>query len=82
MTDTKTPTRSEAPLAALVLGAIGLVTAFLLASPGIPLIAGTIAVLCALYAMTQRGEKQIPNMAVIGLVLAVLGIVIGFIRAS
>ena len=82
MTDTKTPTRNEAPIAALVLGAVGLVTAVLLASPGIPLIAGTVAVLTALYAITQRGDKPIPNMAVIGLVLAILGIVVGFIRAS
>jgi len=82
MTDTQTPTRSEAPIAALVLGAVGLVTAFLLATPGIPLIAGTIAVLAGLYAITRRGEKPIPNMAVVGLVLAILGIVIGFIRAS
>jgi hypothetical protein len=82
MTDTKTPTRSEAPRAALVLGAVGLVTAVLLASPGFPLIAGTIAIFAALIAITQRGDKPVPPMATIGLVLAILGIVIGFIRAS
>ncbi|MDR6907466.1 putative membrane protein [Agromyces sp. 3263] len=82
MTDTKTPTRSEAPIAALVLGAVGLITALLSSAPGFPLVAGTIAVLAGLYTIVKRGDKPIPSMAPIGLVLAILGIAIAVIRAS
>jgi hypothetical protein len=77
MTDTaETRTRSEAPIASLVLGAIGLIAGLIATTPGISLIAGLVAVLTGAYAL-RRGQNW---MAIAGITAAVLGILISVLR--
>jgi hypothetical protein len=79
MTDT-TKTRSEAPLAALILGIVSLAFAFAPMGPGIPVIAGAIAVIAAAVdtTRTQREDKPLNVLTVVGLVAALIGMLGGF----
>ena len=81
---TETKPRSEAPLAALILGAVAFATAFIATTPGIPLIAGAIGTIAGLVeiGVAQRDQRTPNKLAIIGVVLAVVGIVIGFLTAT
>jgi len=83
MTDSaETRTRSEAPIAAIVLGAIALIAGVIAGTPGISLIAGSIAVIAGAVALTkaQKNGQPINWVAVAGITAAVLGILISVLR--
>jgi len=80
MTTTETKTRNEAPLVALVLGAVALIAGFIATTPGIPLIAGTIAVIAAAVDITKR--HGVNWMTAVGLAAAVVGIIVSIITTS
>jgi len=75
---TATKARSEAPIAALVLGVITLIAGFVANGPGFPLIAGVAALLtaAAVIVKTQRDGTPHNWLAIAGMIAAVLGIII------
>lgn len=84
MSTTETKKRSEAPLAALVLGGVALVAGFVATTPGIPLIAGAIAVIAGLVDVTRAARDQRPQnwMAAVGIAAAIAGIVVSILTTS
>jgi uncharacterized membrane protein HdeD (DUF308 family) len=84
MSNVETKKRSEAPLAALVLGAVALIAGFIATTPGIPLIAGTIAVIAGVVdiGLARRDERPQNWMAIAGIVAAVVGIFVSIITTS
>ena len=81
MTDTQTKARSEAPIAALVLGTIALITGFIASTPGFPLILGAVALLAGLASIVKAQRDGTPQnwMAIAGVVLACAGMFIGVV---
>ena len=77
-----TKARSEAPIAALVLGVIALIAGFVANGPGIPLIAGVIALLAGAVVITKTQREHLPMnwLALSGVLAAVIGIIIGLAR--
>ena len=86
MSDTKSETkpRSEAPLAAVVLGGIAFVAAFIATTPGIPVIVGAIGAIAGAVEIgkAQRGDRKPSILAIIGLTAAVAGMVVSFLMTS
>lgn len=84
MTDTAAKTRSEAPIAALVLGGLALLTGIIASAPGFPLILGTIALLAGLASIVKAQRDNTPQnwMAIAGIVLAGVGILVGVMNAG
>lgn len=78
MTTTETKTRSEAPIAALVLGGVALIAGILAAAPGFALIAGLVAILAGAYTL-RRGQNW---MAIAGIAASALGILISILKIS
>lgn len=87
--DTKTETvetkpRQEAPYAAVIFGALALITAFLAAAPGFPMVLGGVGAIAGIveFARAQR-EQRTPNvLALFGVIAAVAGMIVSLLIAS
>lgn len=87
--DTKSETvetkpRQEAPYAAVIFGALALITAFVATTPGFPMVLGGVGAIAAIveFARAQRDNRQINVLAIFGLVAAVAGMVASLLMAS
>lgn len=83
-TQTETKARQEAPLAAVIFGALALVTAFVASTPGFPMILGGVGAIAAIveFARAQRDGRRVSPLAIVGIIAALAGMVVSFLMTS
>jgi uncharacterized membrane protein HdeD (DUF308 family) len=83
-TEPATKPRQEAPYAAIIFGALALISAFIATAPGFPMVLGGVGAIAGIVeiARAQRENRQVNTLAIVGVVAAVAGMVVSLLSAS